>query len=298
MNTRSGKTAEEYRRLDIPSQLASSTGDFRKIDVNSLQIQFLGTGDPRDIFKSDITSKIPDYFYIKNYDENTIRNILYESETSTVKLTKKEKTLAKYLQKIVDNEKIARGTSESNTDSLVDYILRKLELDEDPFLMRIQPNYKFYVHNKEISSNPEFSVEKDDLVVFIDEDKHIKNIGPSKNWGENQIAGEILAAASTNYNDIFINRKRKLTYQQVVYSMRVIGTRFTFYKATIPNTYLESLGDGFPEESFTIYRFPDNEVDKSLSNYNYMIPEEREIIVNMLFKLHDTLGLTSNNVSV
>ena len=189
-------------------------------------------------------------------------------------LTRKEKTLTKYLQKIT------RGISESNTDSLVDYILRKVELDEEPLLMRIHPNYKFYVYNKEIFSNPEFSIEKDDIIIFINS---------SKNWDENQIAGEILAVVSTNYNNSFINRKTKITSQQVVYSMRVIGTRFTFYKAIVPVTYLESLGDGFPDEEFTIYRFPDNELDKSLSRYDYMVPSERRIIVDMLFRLHTEL---------
>ncbi|KAI7868375.1 hypothetical protein K492DRAFT_201257 [Lichtheimia hyalospora FSU 10163] len=39
----------------------------------------------------------------------------------------------------------------------------------------------------------------------VDEDKHFKNTGRSKAWGEYQIAGEILAAAVNNYNNSIDN---------------------------------------------------------------------------------------------
>lgn len=37
-----------------------------------------------------------------------------------------------------EDENVVLGTEESNTDSLVDYILRKLGIDEDSFLLRVQ----------------------------------------------------------------------------------------------------------------------------------------------------------------
>lgn len=286
METRSGKTFEDYKILDKPSKLATSTSEFRQIDVNTLKINFLGTNEKIEIFDIE-PSYIPDFFYIKNYDKLTIRTLVQNQNINKI-LTREEMSLSKYLDKIIENEELTRGTSESNTDSLVNYILKKLNLDEDPFLLRIQPNYKFYIQNHEINSNPEFSIEKDNLVVFIDEDKHIKNIGPSKKWGENQIAGEILASAYNNFNNMSLYNK-PIHDKQIVYSIRVIGTKFTFYKAIITYNYLQSLGDGFPNENFLIYRFPNNKYDESFSHYDYTIPEERKIIIEMLFRLHEKL---------
>ena len=112
--------SRKHEVLSSPYELATSTSDFRKIDVDSLKIQFLGVNE---LFKIKINN-IPDYFYIKDYD---VEGIL-KSDTSS--LTKEERSLVKYLAKIILNEDVTKGTSESNTDSLV--------------------NYKFYVENQSI----------------------------------------------------------------------------------------------------------------------------------------------------
>jgi len=151
----------------------------------------------------------------------------------------------------------------------------------------MQPNYKFYVYDKEISSNPEFSIERKGLVMFIDEDKHIKNIGKAKGWGEYQIAGEVLAAASTNYNTY--NSSDTGSENQIIRCMRVIGTHFTFYKAIIPGEYLLSLGNGFPDKGFEIIRFPHNDKEEPRSSFDYMIGDDRKKIVDMLFRLKNEL---------
>jgi len=232
------------------------------------------------------------FFFIKDYNKQMIRSVVEENKISD--MSKEEITLCKHIVKIINNEQITRGTSESNTDSFVNYLLNKFQLDEYPFLLRIQPNYKFYVGDQEIISNPEFSIEKDNHIVFIDEDKHINNIGSSKDWGENQIAGEMLAVASTNYN----NNQQKLSYDyniasidnkdaQIIHSMRVIGTRFTFYKSVISTSYLKSLGEGLPSENITIYRYPNNKKEESFSHYDYIDPKERKIIVNILWGIKD-----------
>lgn len=98
----------------------------------------------------------------------------------------------------------------------------------------------------------------------------------------------MLAAAYNNFNNMSLYNK-PIQDKQIIYSMRVIGTKFTFYKAIVSYTYLQSLGDGFPDENFLIYRFLNNKYDESFSHYDYTIPEERKIVIEMLFRLHEKL---------
>ncbi|CAB4391948.1 unnamed protein product [Rhizophagus irregularis] len=51
-----------------------------------------------------------------------------------------------------------------------------------------------------VSSIPEFAVvdDENDFLLIAIEDKHLKNVGPSSNYGEVQIAAEILACACQN----------------------------------------------------------------------------------------------------
>lgn len=259
-------------------ELPSSTSDFNKISVEKLKIQIIGTHEK--LVSTGSTHDAPTDLYLKNMDIKGIGDYKDNQE-----LTNSEKSLSNYIVRILENEKMTIGTSESHTDSMVNYILKKLGLDEYPFVLSLQPVYKFIVGNKTITSIPEFGIEKNGLVVFIDEDKHISNIGQSKAWGEYQIAGEMLAVASTNYNRIFIDRKRVRKDSQPVYSMRVIGTRFTFYKADVTHSYLDSLGNGLPDTEMTIYRYPNN--NDSFSHYNYTDPEERKLILDMLYSLRN-----------
>ena len=107
------------------------------------------------------------------------------------------------------------GTEESRTDTLVDYILRGVGLGTYPFLFKVQPIYKFTVEGKSITSVYDFGIVKNSMIIIVEEDKHMKNVSPVNMWGEHQIAGELLAAAFTNF------------YTDDIYAIRVIGTKFT-----------------------------------------------------------------------
>jgi hypothetical protein len=260
--------------------LPSSTAYFKMKDIEHLKIKYTGTNDENKIFEniSNYNPSIKEYFYIKYINKE---EILKYGENGNPNFTKKENSICNYLYRISENEKLTIGTRESNTDTLVDFLLRKLHLDEYPLALRLQPNYKINYGDQVISSNPEFSIEKNRLIMFIDEDKHINNVSKGKKWGEYQIAGEILAAAYTNYN----NTKNKKNKEQIIKCMRVIGTCFTFYKAIIPEEYLISLDNGVIINGFNILRYPDNHEDDSYSNLDYMNVKERNKIIELLYKL-------------
>ena len=87
--------------------------------------------------------------------------------------------------------------------------------------------------------------------MIIDEDKHLHNIERSNWWGEFQIAGELLAAAYVNHLEI-----NKRYHIQTLYAIRVIGTRFAFYKAEVRSDYIDILSEGFPIDRMYIYGYP------------------------------------------
>ncbi|CAB5373048.1 unnamed protein product [Rhizophagus irregularis] len=128
-----------------------------------------------------------------------------------------------------------------------------------------------------VSSIPEFAVvddENDFLLIAIEQDKHLKNVGPSSNYGEVQIAAEILACACQNLhspiqqanadNDVHIQKgkegqegqedqedqedQKDRYVDQTIFAIRVIFTYVTFYKAEISSKYLKELDEGLPQE--------------------------------------------------
>jgi len=219
-----------------------STSDFRKIDVNSLNI--VGAisldGIPKEVYVSDLSSR-------------QIREIASDP---------------KAFQKI-----------ERKSKTFVQHLLEKLEFGEYPLMIQPQPIFKFKVHTKEISSKYDYAVIKGARIMLVEEDKHIRNTGPASAWGEHKIAGELISGACCNY--AFSSR----TYEGILYAVRAIGLRFTFYKAHVSPSYLDSLGDGLPEEAVEILRYPSLRGDREFPYLDYGDPAERRDIVDMLVRM-------------
>ena len=228
MNTRSG-TLLPITTLNYPNQLKDSTSEFRDIDTRSLRITYEDI-DVNNII--ELSTTVPIDMMIKNKGYRDLVGCNNDEDILTG-LSDTEKTYAMALDYVLANESVVRGTEESRTDTMVDYILRGVGLGTYPFLLRIQPTYKFYVDSKSITSVYDFGVVKKEKVIIVEEDKHIKNVSAANKWGEHQIAGELLAAAYTNF------------HTECIYAIRVIGTRFTFYKTNVSLEYLTSLGNGF-----------------------------------------------------
>jgi len=160
-------------------------------------------------------------------------------------------------------------------------------LDEYPFSLKLKPPHKFSVGEKEITSTPDFEVTKDGVVVLLDEDKHVKNTSRSKAWGEHQMAGEMLACAFYNYD----NMEHEYT-EKPIYAMRVIGTRFTFYKSIFSASYLRSVGEGFPSTATPIKRYPlSNKFPSNVPPFlDFAHPLQRKEIVELLASMKTTLN--------
>jgi hypothetical protein len=267
------------------SQFVNSTSDFRKIDVNTLNIQYV------DVDKSDDIANPVNLNGINIHKDLYVGglSIYYMRSTEELlisdRIDNKTKTFVQLMLDVADNEVAMINTEESRTDSLVSHLFERLEFNEYPLMIRIQPLLKFMIHTKEISSKYDFAVIKHKQIMLVDEDKHLRNTGPPSAWGEYQIAGEIIAGAYSNYSS-------KRTYNELLYAVRVIGLKFTFYKATIPPEYLDSLGEGFPSLSVNIARYPPNDSTKDFPFLDFGNPTERAQIIDILVRIREFLRST------
>jgi hypothetical protein len=160
--------------------------------------------------------------------------------------------------------------------------------------LKLQPDYYFEIGRPSIriGAKVEFSIEKDRAVVCfetlrsnVDEDKHFHGINTISEFGEAQMAAEMLACAYSNYNDA---ESKSQGCDQIIFAMRVIGTRFTFYKGDISEHYIQHLVLGFPPANVrvTIYRYPAKSETRPFG-YDYADEKDRPLILELLVRLRE-----------
>ena len=275
MLTRARSGQEASRIHQHVEQFADSTSNFRKIDILTLNVIYTETTNPDELCNPCNTSElfVPNDVYVSDLLRTEIKSIVDDTARFD-KLDNMTKTFVQMMNYVMINE---RGTEKSRTDAFVDLMLRRLKFGEYPLMMLPRKPSKLSVYTKNISSEPDFAIVKDDCIMLVDEDKH----RPPSAWGEYQIAGELIASAYCNYSS------SKLQYKSLLYAVRVIGLKFTFYKAEIAPEYLDSLGEGFPSKSVTITRYPGSEKDKDFPHLDYTDVNDRKKIVDMLIRIRE-----------
>jgi hypothetical protein len=113
--------------------------------------------------------------------------------------------------------------------------------------------------NHHISSIVEFMITKSHsngrhTILFV-EDKHNANVSAMRNWEEPQIAGEMFGSAHHNST---LYHGKMISYPFDIFAVRVVGTRFTFYKTAVNEEYLkECQNEGLPTRNkMVIKRYP------------------------------------------
>jgi hypothetical protein len=277
---RSSQDAARYadiiRKVD---GLSKSTSEFEQRDTEKLKIKYKRLDNilafKQLVYSNNIDNSTNSPLYITNLDYDTFIGCSHNINKINM-LSNKEKLFAILIDQVAMNENLIRGTDESKTDTLVDYILREIGLAEYPLILKLKPMYELKIRHKTILSVHDFSIEKKDKVVLVEEDKHIRNTTAGSAWGEYQIAGEILAAA---YNNYVLH-----TTESELIAIRVISTRFTFYHAIIPLDYLNSLSIGLPTIDIVVSRYPDSDRGLDYKDHN-----ERKIIIDMLLRIRHKL---------
>ncbi|CAG8493472.1 19261_t:CDS:2, partial [Dentiscutata erythropus] len=164
----------------------------------------------------------------------------------------------------------------SKTDNLV---LRIVRMNNYPLILEQQQTSKLHILNEPfVSATPNFVVKKRTISMVISEDKSLQNVSKRNEYGEMQIAGEILACSDEN------DRRTRKIFDQVLFAVRFISTYVTFYKAEIPGGYWKELVTGLPKKySVSIKRWPGE--NDELSGLDLADPEGRMAVLTALTKI-------------
>jgi len=278
-NTRSGRTPNG--KLDDPRQLPNSASEFYPIHRRSLNIQY------ENVYKIEDILNIPSVQYdnsllIKNLTRDELIIIGHRYDILNT-LNDDEKTLALYLHKVLQNDPYTTGVRENLTDSFVNYLLGEIRFNKYPFLLNLQSDYSFYICSTKVTAKIDFSVEKDNNILCFDEDKHLHGVSLATEYGESQISAEMLACAYTNHDKADSSTREQ---DQMIFAMRVIGSRFTLYKSFINKDYIQSLVEGFPQEDMNIIRFPPN-TGNTRHGYDFADEQQRPLVLDLLVRLRE-----------
>ncbi|CAG8443804.1 23680_t:CDS:2 [Dentiscutata erythropus] len=124
----------------------------------------------------------------------------------------------------------------------------------------------------------------DDLLYI---DNHLDIFKPGNEYGEPQLAIEILSSGDENSCPYY---DKKLGYykDQTVFVIRVISTHVTFYKAMIPARYWNELENGYPEkQSIEILKWP--AINLEDSSFDLAVPNGRKKVLSSLINIHLSL---------
>lgn len=276
------------------SLLPSTTNLFTSIHTRSLNINYENVRNSNEILEP-IVEKDKLIFHnsllIKNLKRNELTT-LDENDDLLNTLNDEEKSMAIYLNKVILHDPLKISIRESFTNNFLDYLLNKLEFNTYPFVLNLQPKYSFDADTTRIVSRPDFSVEKyadkQICLIILDETKHVNNIKLENEFGECHLAGDLIAAAFTNYSQPF---SKKFFRDQTLYAIRVIGTRFTFYKCHVKMSYLSELEkeNVSPFETLNISRYPADDYGDIQFGYDYSNSLHRVLMIELLMQLKEQI---------
>jgi hypothetical protein len=248
---------------------------------------------------ANVDGMLEPYKYENKYDEclllgNMSRfdlKLVDESIDVMDKLKHDEKTLALLLNKVIQHDPLKISIRESFTNNFVNYLLNKVGFNSFPLVLNAQPKYWFEVENNKVSTRPEFSVEKEDQIkcIFLDESRHLSNLKLATEFAECQIVAELLACAFTNYTHPL---SKTMLHDQTIYAVRIIGTRFTFYKTQIKKEYFEALSQGGTlneSQSVSVLRYPPNDDKETIHGFDYSNKAQRPHILKLLTRLKEQI---------
>src|SRR5688572_6096283 len=106
---------------------------------------------------------------------------------------------------------------------------------------------------------------------------------PTTNYGEPQIAGEIIACGSENV------RRAYASYDMTVFVARVISAYVTFYRTEIRKEYWDELANGCPRsQSITVRRWPVSGIPRN--GFDLAEPNGRQNVLDALCRIRVILS--------
>lgn len=254
MNTRSKKRIKYDEEEEKPLYIHTKTSEWTEHDQASFSIFIDDAANEKDIVEQiDNLDDVYGRLILPGWDRGKFLTFEHTHHPHPSH-DRQIMTIIGKISDIVLAEK-AKSTHENIVDSFMASLLSFLQFDYYP--LSIHPQYDYQVRfmndKHRISSVVEFMILKSHTngrhaILFV-EDKHTANVSAMRNWEEPQIAGEIFGSAHHNGS---------LKYPFDIFAVRVVGTRFTFYRAIVHEEYLkECVTQGLPKNNvLMIKRYP------------------------------------------
>ena len=259
-----------------------------------LNIKYINANDISDIgAQADILNSAYNSLVLNKFNKDQLYKIDEHDITHDSLGVKREAKVINIIRKIrnILYNEIADSIRETKIYSFVMTLFQYLGFDDEPFLMHPQYDYtaSIGISNTNITSKVDYMITKQEsYIVFIIEDKHSRGTSELTDWSEHQIAGEIFIAA---YHNLYI--ANNISYPFYIQAIRIVGTKFTFYKAEITKAYLEECAEDAPSRnSLIITRYPKQQPastnsSRMLTAWDFCDPSERIEILKTLRGLHD-----------
>ena len=182
---------------------------------------------------------------------------------------------------IVDGQ---RSGPERYQRGLMDSMLHILCFDDYPCFLYPRYDYSARIgpNSRVVKAKPDFGIlSETDRIMLVIEDKTVTSASYSNNWKEDQVMGELFAAV----HHVVTKSRTPVAYPVTVHAVRVIGTKFTFYRATATLEYIKEsakLGMSIDNE-MVVQRCPPVEDNPSrLTAYNICDRDDRFRILECL----------------
>ena len=212
---------------------------------------------------------------------------LLEIRVEKLEYNNKIKTFILKLRRIYMASLIRQNLTEDHIDGFMDSLLHILRFDDYPCSVYPQYKYSAKVNNKNIAAKPDFSILSnfnENKIVLVIENKTSNSASITNNWMEPQILGELFVAVHNVVTSLNIN------YPVSIYAVRVIETRFTFYKTVTSLEYIiETAQTGWATNNeMIVERYPQVSKGK-LAAYDICDSSERLYILQCMCYIRDDI---------
>ncbi|CAG8741993.1 3607_t:CDS:2 [Rhizophagus irregularis] len=245
-----------------------------KDDIRILNATFIPASNENEVIPAVETTNFLRTYIMQNITCVTLERC--DFDVGNINSDGHVKTFFYKLHQVVMNAGLDVGMKESKTDSLVTHLLyRAIDFDNWPLAVKVKEKYKIKVSDKKIMAIAEFVIEKQGVAMTIIVE-HLENVDVTTDFGEAQILAKILAVAN-------VNTKEKVT-NQTLFTVRVISTYVTFYKATISKAYLKEIRKGLPKRrSIEIQRWPGQ--NGLRTGFDFASPKGRQAVLTALARI-------------
>ena len=275
--------SESAFTVESASRWKKNTTQYMRIKVIDVDIDEMFPGTRTDLPDEGKSLIIPEW---------TNGDWLQDVEIQTLQYNNKIKTLIAKIRKVHLSERM--NITETLIDGFMDSLLHILCFDDYPCFLYPQYDYSAQIgpNNRTVKAKPDFGVlSNSNRIMLVIEDKTTTSAIYSNNWKEDQVMGELFTAV----HHVVTKSNTKMTYPVNVYAVRVIGTKFTFYKSIATLEYIKEsakLGFSIEENEMKVERYPPVEDEPSmLTAYNICNIDDRMRILECLCSIRKSICL-------